>query len=66
MVLQSLPFTLIIFGELAGGPIEDHMESFPSTPSIDFVSESQPSGSVGQSWAQHTIAGVTKGNMRRK
>ena len=46
---DPLPFWLLLLGELAGGPIEDHTESFPSTPSTDFASELQPSGSVGTS-----------------
>ena len=33
---------LLLLDELAGGPIEDLTESCPSTPSTDFVSESQP------------------------
>ena len=39
----------IKFFTLAGGWIEDLMESYPSTPSTDFASELQPSGSVGTS-----------------
>ena len=38
------PFRLLLLDELAGGWIEDHTESCPSTPSTDFVLESQPSG----------------------
>ena len=36
---------LLLLDELAGGCFEDHTESCSSTPSTDFVSESQHSGS---------------------
>ena len=44
---QLMPHSLVrllLFYELTGGWIEDLAESFPSSPSTDFVSESQPSG----------------------
>ena len=43
---DPLPFWLLLFDKLAGGWIEDLTESFSSSPSTDFASESQPSGSV--------------------
>ena len=44
IAIKLSPFWLLIFDELAGGRIEDLTELFPSTPSTDFVSESQPLG----------------------
>ena len=52
---EPLPFWLLLFNKLAGGWIEDLTESCPSTPSTDFTSELQPTGSVGTPSSSSTI-----------
>ena len=44
--VSVLPFLMLILDELAGGMLEDLAELLLSTPSTDFVSESQMFGSV--------------------